>query len=100
TIDQLYQVYCESDAEAWRRVPRGTRLTAGQLHEAVETLRTLPLPADKNWQKARAKDLAAVEEADWDCFIKNGIAGKVAGGEPSYCRKPITPEVQAAYEPL
>lgn len=100
TIDQLYSVYRESDAEAWRKVPRPKLLGDVQLRETIETLRTLTLPKHKNWEKARAADLSAIESQAWDEFIKGGIAGKVAAGEESYCSKPIESPVRAVYETL
>ncbi len=99
-VNTLYTVYRESNRDAWHRVPRQRELSATQLIEAIEILRTVPLPAHKTWQKNHAKDVTAAEADDWSAFITGGIAGKVAAGEESYCRKPIDADVTAAYQPL
>jgi len=99
-VNTLYTVYRESGREAWHRVPRTRELSGPQLGEAVETLRNVPLPAHKTWEKNHGKAVEAAVVGDWAGFIRAGIAAKVAEGAESYCRKPIDAAVVAAYQPL
>lgn len=99
-VNSLYTVYRESDPKAWQQVPRSRMLSDAQLEDAIDSLRTIPLPTHKTWEKNHAKDIAAAEEGDWADFVAGGIAGKVAAGEENYCRKPIEPAVAAVYQSL
>ena len=99
-VNTLYTVYRESSRDAWHRVPRMRELTEVQLAEAIETLRSVPIPKHKTWEKTRAQDVEAAESGDWPVFVEGGIADKVASGEDSYCRKPIDTAVAAAYRVL
>lgn len=99
-IDSLHAVYRESSQAAWHRLKRETELTAAQLQEAIETLRSVPVPAHKTWESTRVKELAAAEAGDWLAFIQGGIASRIAADEESYCKKKIEPAVCAAYRGL
>ncbi len=99
-VTSLYAIYRDSSQEAWHRVPRPAMLPAAELDAAIETLRTVPLPAHKTWETSHAKDLGQAEAGDWDAFINHGIAAKVAAGETTYSRKPIDVAVAAAYRTL
>ena len=99
-VDALHTVYRESSRDAWHRVPRMRELTDAQLPEAIETLRAVPIPKHKTWEKTHAKDVEIAESGDWPAFIKGGIANKIAAGEESYCSKPIDAAVSAAYRGL
>jgi ATP-dependent exoDNAse (exonuclease V) beta subunit len=69
------------------------------LQAAIDALRAFPL-ADKSFAKARQADLALLAAGDWQEFIGKGIASKLLAGETIYYRKPIPPDLIAAYEPL
>ena len=99
-VNSLYTVYRESSRDAWHRVPRLRELTDAQLDQAIEALRTVPLPAHKSWKKSHSKDVEAVEAGDWSNFIKGGISAKVANGDEVYYRISIDDDVAAAYQPL
>ena len=99
-VDSLYGTYRASTAETWHLVPRGRPLKEDTLAAAIEALQAVALPAHKTWHTNRDKDVAAARAGDWNALVKKGIAGKIAAAETTYCRKPIEPEVVAAYQPL
>lgn len=99
-VNTLYSIYRESHRDAWHRVPRARELADHELAAAVDTVRNIPLPTHKSWEKSHTKDVEAAEAGDWVSFVKGGIAGKVLDGADSYYGKPIDDEVAAAYRPL
>jgi ATP-dependent helicase/nuclease subunit A len=100
TIDRLYDLYMETDADAWQRIPQPKLLRSEQLATLIEQLRDLTLPADKRFAAARDKDLEAAVIGDWETFIGNGLAGKILAGATTYYAKPIPADVVKLYERL
>ena len=99
TVTSLFALYRQTDAAAWERIGRTKGLSPEKLDELAVALAAWP-PADKNYAKALAADLACLAEGDWLQFISSGIAKKVLEGETTYCRKPIPSELLAIYRPL
>ncbi len=100
TVSQLYNLYLETDSQAWHRIPRPRLLNSDKLSRAIQTLETVPLPKHKTFEKTRSSDVDAVTAGDWETFVGKGLAAKVLAGETMYCRKEISEEVVAAYQPL
>ena len=100
TVNQLYNLYMETDAAAWQQIPQPKLLSSERLASLIQELRDAALPVDKNFAKARDKDLAAAETGDWESFIGTGLAAKVLAGETTYYRKTIPAEVVRLYEQL
>jgi ATP-dependent exoDNAse (exonuclease V) beta subunit len=99
-VDQFYSVFLETGPQAWGPIERRGLLGREQLDAAIAALRAVPLPADRHWSNAHEAALAAICENDWIEFVSKGIAAKVLGGETEFQRKPIEPQVAAAYRPL
>ncbi len=99
-LNSLYAIYRESSRDAWYRVPRLQELREAQLTAALQTLRAVPLPQHRDWDKAHRKHVEAAEAGDWESFVKDGIAKAVAAAKDSYCRQPIDAAVASAYRPL
>ena len=101
-VGDLYHVYRQTDAAAWRRLEPPPWLEREALVEAIEALQGAAdaLPADKTWAKAWQNDLYAALRHDWDAFLCGGIAGKLAEGAEAYNRKPIPPRIFDVYRPL
>ncbi len=99
TVDALYDLFLETKAEAWTKVPRSKPLDEVQLAEALEDLRSIELP-DASLSKAREADYDRAVEGDWQGFLAKGLAKKVHVGDPVYRRKPIPGEAVAVYERL
>ncbi|MBX3440379.1 MAG: UvrD-helicase domain-containing protein, partial [Planctomycetaceae bacterium] len=100
TVNEFYQVYGETTAEAWRQFPELHRLTNEQLEEALAALEAADLPGDSRAGAAREQDLQRARAGDWVTFIEKGLAAKVHAGETTYQRKALPENLQAAYARL
>jgi ATP-dependent exoDNAse (exonuclease V) beta subunit len=100
TVQELYDLYLETDAAAWQQIPQPRLLPSGELAELIEALRTADLPVDKRFENARARDLDAAAVSDWEAFIGGGLAAKVLEQESTYYRKPIPADVVKIYRRL
>jgi ATP-dependent helicase/nuclease subunit A len=97
TVDELYAVFQETTAEAWRPIDGPQPLGTDALRDAIDALRAAPLPTDKVWSKARDNDVAAAEDGDWETFAGKGIATKVLDGDEKFNRKPIPEALRQVY---
>jgi ATP-dependent exoDNAse (exonuclease V) beta subunit len=98
-VSDLAAVHRETEPSAWDwltvpRPPAGEAIAEalGVIAAAVFT--------DGRISEARDKDLVIFQAGDWKTFASKGIASKVLAGETTYYRKPLEPEVQAAYRTL
>jgi ATP-dependent exoDNAse (exonuclease V) beta subunit len=98
TIGDAYELFLETEPEAWKRVPRSKPLTGDELAATLEELRTLTLPGAL--AGARDGDYDCAIRGDWDTLLTKGLAAKIHQGETTYSRKPIPPEAVAVYERL
>jgi ATP-dependent exoDNAse (exonuclease V) beta subunit len=99
-VNELYRIYLDSPAEAWRVLPRHKPLSPAELAAAMSELAEVALPDDKRFAKAHAKDLANAQEENWETFLSSGFPKQLAAGNTTYYKKEITPEMRAAYGPL
>ncbi len=100
TVDGLYNLYLDTDAAAWQCIPRPALLTSKMLADTIEALKTTPLPQDKRAETARAGDVEAAEQGDWERLIGRGLAAKVLAQETTYFKKEIPLETIQLYERL
>jgi len=98
-VNSLYAIYTECPAEAWSGVPRAKAPPPTLVETARAALADMAMP-DKNFEKARQKDLAQFDAGQWEAFLGDGLAGKILAGEGVYWRKPIPEPVAEAYEVL
>ena len=54
TVNDLYNLFLETDAEAWRQIPQHKTLGDDKLLAALEELRAVAVP-DKNFERARGE---------------------------------------------
>mgnify|MGYP005839793677 CR=1 FL=1 len=99
-VDELYSVYVESPAGAWKALQRHKPLGAEELQAAIDALERVALPPDKRFADARAGDLERAQRGAWDQFLTTGIAAKVLDGTHAYHRKPLPDDVVQVYQPL
>lgn len=99
-VNSFYSVFRESEKPAWHRLPRARQIDDAQIAQAVDGLKSLPLPGHKSWHKAHARDIVSAETNDWAEFVGGGLAGKVAAGANTYFGLPIDPVVAGAYQLL
>ncbi len=100
TVYSLYNLYLETSAEAWHKIPRPAMLSSHMLSETVEALRTVELPADKRFERARDNDYQSAAENDWETFISKGLAAKALEGQSRYGGKDIPEPALAIYQRL
>lgn len=100
TVSDLYTIFLDSPAEAWKALPHATPLSDEALERAIEELRTLPLGGKKSLENAREKDFDRALNGDWAEFIGTGIAAKIVAGEETFSRQPIEPHVAKVYDKL
>ncbi len=105
-IVTLYELFRESSdaAWSWMRVPEA--LSAKKLSQVIDQLRVVELPLtkagepNKNYVKAHANTLAAIDEQEWEDVIKQGIGKAVVRGESTFSRGEIPQELVDAYRAL
>ncbi|REJ76649.1 MAG: hypothetical protein DWQ29_15855 [Planctomycetota bacterium] len=100
TIDDLYDVYLDTDEHAWRAIDHPPLLSSEQLAQTIEALRAAPPPKDKRATKARNEDAERAQTGDWENFIGKGLAAKVLDGSLKYYGKPIEPPLLDCYQTL
>jgi ATP-dependent helicase/nuclease subunit A len=98
-VDNLYDVFLDSDPTAWQVVPRHRPLEESVVRDALTQLAQLEF-SDNRFSQARDRNLQAAEAGDWDGFVANGLAQRIICGESLYCKKRIEPHVRDAYQPL
>jgi len=96
----LYQVYLDSDADAWKQWPKYHPLTAEKLDPLFDELDAAEIPSNKTMEKAHRKAVVAARDDDWQTFLRGGIAAKVAAGESTFSRTPISAELMRIYGAL
>ncbi|MBI1337471.1 MAG: AAA family ATPase [Phycisphaera sp.] len=102
-VDDLYGIYLEAPLESlWSALPIKPTLKPAELAGAVAALRDAQdmLPKGDRWSKAWARDYAQASLHDWEGFLGGGLSGKIASGEETYYKQPISPELLVTYEPL
>ena len=97
-VRDFYEVYCETTAAAWQRIPEPEPLSSDDLQWAIQDLDRIPVP--QSWEKAKSLEHACAAEGRWEDFLSKGIAAKVAAGETAYSRKPIPAELLDVYQRL
>ena len=99
----LYDVYRQTDKDAWHRIQPLPALDPAMLTQALALLRAAePCVIDqKSWLKAWATDLQRAEKHDWPALLKTGIAKAVFNDNPTYrSKKPLPDALIQAYRPL
>lgn len=99
TVNDLYNLFQDTDEQAWLRFPRVKPQSETELRQSLDALRVCQL-TDKRFDTARNADLEQAGQGDWEAFMDGGLAERVATGAEQYYRKPIPQEVHAAYLPL
>ncbi len=99
-VNNLYSLYLETDADAWKRLSKPKSLSASELAATLEDLRTVDLPEGKRFAGARDEDYDRAVGGDWDVFITKGLARPVLEGTNTYYRKPIPDEAVRIYQRL
>lgn len=98
-IDDLYDVYLQTDRAAWHAIDRPARLAGAKVANLVEQLAGLPPWSDKRFAETHRKQVASAEADDWAAFMAGGLA-KATLQAGTYYGKPIPPQAREVYEVL
>lgn len=92
-VKKIYEVFRDSDAEAWNR------LEEPKVRLSDEQLETLKLAwagmdvADKRLSKACGIIAESLMDDQWDALLEQKIIQRVIEGDPTYYRKPLPDDV-------
>jgi ATP-dependent helicase/nuclease subunit A len=100
TVSDLYNVYLEAPSSAWDRIPAGPRLSDEKLNELLNALAMSAPPQHKTAIESHRGTLEKARAGLWEEVPSSGLAAKVAAGENSYQRKPISAELFQLYQQL
>ncbi|MFV0445837.1 MAG: UvrD-helicase domain-containing protein [Planctomycetaceae bacterium] len=102
TVSQFYELYRQTDAAAWQKVPEPAPLSAEELAEAVNEfeLAHVQVPENKHFQNAYNALRELLSLGDWEVVLSKGITSAVAKGTNTYYGKPIPPGLLAVCQPL
>ena len=96
-VDGLYDVFLETEEDAWQKVPRFKPLNEVEFAEVLDDLREVDL-ADSSLSQARDADYDRAVQRDWKAFLGTGLTKKISGGFSSSLRQDMTRyERQNAY---
>ncbi len=98
-VKGLYDVFLETDEDAWQKVPRFRPLNEVELAEVLDDLRELEM-GDNSLSKGRDADYDRAVRGDWKAFLGTGLTKRIIGGNTDYSKKTIPPEAIAIYERL
>lgn len=97
TVDNLYPLYLETNAEAWRRFPATSLLGSEELQAAIYDLTHVQLPEHKLIAQEHLRSVEAAEAGAWEQFASFGIGKAVLQNRETYRKKEITPPLHEAY---
>lgn len=99
SVKDMYDLFQETSAEAWRQTPRSKPLEATELRDLLDALQAAD-GLDKRMATARDDDVARAQQGAWAEFLSKGLAAKIAQDEPVYYKKPIPETLVALYRRL
>ncbi len=87
TVNDIYEVYQDSDKAAWNRLPECNKfLTQQQIDQIKQQLETIEYGHKTQTQKAE-EELQLIDAGRWLELANSQIFSAVATGKNSYCRK-------------
>ncbi|MCH2203778.1 MAG: UvrD-helicase domain-containing protein [Fuerstiella sp.] len=98
-VEGCYELFLQTDPEAWNRIPKATCLSKEDQQICVAALKEIAL-SGRQQPKTRSADLQRFHDANWSEFLTKGIAAAVSSGRPQFGRQDLSPELINAYEPL
>lgn len=98
-VTKLYELFCETDDDAWDALPRYKQIDGDELEAAIANVAGLEFP-DKRFAKARDANVGCAVSGDWEGFIGKGLTAKLIAGATEFHKKPIESDVIDAYQPL
>lgn len=99
TVDKMYAIWQQAEADAWSRLSHPPLVDAETLREAQQGLENYQA-GTRQLTKAIAADRQRFEQQQWSKFITTGVAAKVCAGEQTYGSAVIEPQLAELYRPL
>ena len=100
TVDELYEIYCESDAAAWDRLPEIPNFNPNRsFDEECDRLLSLEYPHKSQLKQIKA-DIPLIREQKWSDVAESNVASRIAAGDLIYFGKPLPGECVAAYQSI
>ena len=99
TVDDLYQLYRTSPADAWRSIRPCKQLCDDEFSAAVERFLGTAFEK-KSFQNAHDTACLHVGARDWKAFLAVGIAKKIVDGDTKYKNSPIDDATLDVYAPI
>ncbi len=108
-VADLYDIYRDTDDSVlWSQLHVPGLLDDDELAAAIARLEAMEpaLPTTKagkvraSWAKSFANALNQAIRGDWEAFLGSGVPAKLAGGETTFDRVPMSEEWIQAYQPL
>ncbi len=97
---KLIQLFRDSPADAWKKLPRQT-FTPGELDRAVELYRKAELPKHKSIEKQRTADLESIAKENWNAILNTGYAKNILkDNKYTYHTKPIEGDYKEAIDAI
>ncbi len=103
---ELRTIALESVEGAWSVLRSEDACDDATLERALQALATAPMAqtakgADMaNWVKSRDAIIASVEAKRWEEVFRKGLGAEACKAEPSYYKKPLSPELLEALAPI
>jgi ATP-dependent helicase/nuclease subunit A len=102
-VSNVYSIYREcadsGTLEAWDAIQEQKMAAPDEIANCVADLRATAVPNDR-MRKALDRNLEFAEAADWQSFLKDGIAKKVAENDYTFHHVPLPQEVVNAMRSL
>jgi ATP-dependent helicase/nuclease subunit A len=99
-VREFHEIWLDSDAAAWERVPRPAPLSQPELEAAFQRFDRLRATTNKTCANRMSKDIELLSVQDWESFLHAGIANCLLAGILTFSSKEIPAEVVEAYTPL
>ncbi|MEZ6126363.1 MAG: UvrD-helicase domain-containing protein [Planctomycetaceae bacterium] len=100
TVSTYHELFLQTDASAWQKIPTPTPLTRKQIEESLRHLAWVFPDADGRMASAIETDRALFVSEKWDEFLSKGLAKKILEEDFTYYKKPISEGIIEAYQPL
>lgn len=100
TVDDLYEVYCNSDSDAWDRLPKLGQFNPDRdFSQECELLLSLDYPHKSQGNKIK-QDIPLIRGQKWLDVAASTIVSRIAAGDLTYYGKRFPDQCVAAYQSI
>ncbi len=104
-VSRAFDVFRQTDPEAWRWINPGKGVSDEELLQTESNILAIELPKTKegkpnaNWVKAVNADIERIRRRDWEAFVGGGIPKALSSDDRTYYKISISKEIQDVYRP-